>query len=84
MYGKLDATTFRIQENVHNKGMIVDGSTVVVGSQNWSSEGVDTNRDASVVIKSADVAAYWEKIFLLDWNERTRCRSSRRRSPWCQ
>jgi hypothetical protein len=23
------------------------------------------------VIKSADVAAYWEKIFLLDWNERT-------------
>jgi hypothetical protein len=71
MYGKLDATTFRIQENVHNKGMIVDGSTVVVGSQNWSTEGVDTNRDASVVIKSADVAAYWEKIFLLDWNERT-------------
>jgi phosphatidylserine/phosphatidylglycerophosphate/cardiolipin synthase-like enzyme len=71
MFGKLDATTLRIQENVHNKGMIIDGSTVVVGSQNWSTEGVDTNRDASVAIKSADVAAYWEKIFLLDWNERT-------------
>jgi hypothetical protein len=23
------------------------------------------------VIKNAEVAAYWEKIFLLDWNERT-------------
>ena len=71
MYGKLDATNIRLQDNVHNKGMIIDGATVVVGSQNWSTEGVDTNRDASVVIKSKAIAAYWEQIFLLDWNERT-------------
>jgi phosphatidylserine/phosphatidylglycerophosphate/cardiolipin synthase-like enzyme len=37
--------------------MIIDGSVVVVGSQNWCTEGVDTNRDASVVIKNAAVAA---------------------------
>jgi phosphatidylserine/phosphatidylglycerophosphate/cardiolipin synthase-like enzyme len=71
MYGKLDATSFRLQDNVHNKGMIIDGKTVVIGSQNWSTEGVDTNRDASVVIQSAAIAAYWKQIFLLDWNERT-------------
>jgi hypothetical protein len=71
MFGKLDATTVRLQDNVHNKGMIIDSSVVVVGSQNWSTEGVDTNRDASVVIKNTAIAAYWEQIFLLDWNERT-------------
>jgi hypothetical protein len=71
MYGKLDATTIRLQDNVHNKGMIIDGATTVVGSQNWSTEGVDTNRDASVVIKSTDIAAYWQQIFLMDWNDRT-------------
>jgi hypothetical protein len=72
MFGNMDATEIRLQENVHNKGMIIDSSIAVVGSQNWSTEGVDTNRDASVVIKSADVAKYWEQIFLLDWNNRTR------------
>jgi phosphatidylserine/phosphatidylglycerophosphate/cardiolipin synthase-like enzyme len=72
MFGNMDATEIRLQENVHNKGMIIDSSITVIGSQNWSTEGVDTNRDASVVIKSADVAQYWEQIFLLDWNSRTR------------
>jgi len=32
----------------------------------------DGTSDASVVIKSADIAQYWEQIFLLDWNNRTR------------
>jgi PLD-like domain len=72
MFGNMDTTEIRLQENVHNKGMIIDSSITVVGSQNWSTEGVDTNRDASVVIKSADIAKYWEQIFLLDWNNRTR------------
>lgn len=72
MFGNMDATEIRLQENVHNKGMIIDSSITVIGSQNWSTEGVDTNRDASVVIKSADIAQYWEQIFLLDWNNRTR------------
>jgi phosphatidylserine/phosphatidylglycerophosphate/cardiolipin synthase-like enzyme len=72
MFGNIDATTIRLQENVHNKGMIIDSSVTVIGSQNWSTEGVDTNRDASVVIKSSSVAQYWEKLFLLDWSSRSR------------
>jgi hypothetical protein len=72
MFGALDATGIRLQENVHNKGIIIDSSITVVGSQNWSTEGVDTNRDASVVIRSADIASYWEQIFLVDWNSRTK------------
>jgi PLD-like domain len=72
MFGGIDATVIRLQENVHNKGMIIDSAITVVGSQNWSTEGVDTNRDASVVIKNADIAKYWEQIFLIDWNDRSR------------
>jgi hypothetical protein len=40
---------------------------VVIGSQNWSTEGVDSNRDASVSIKHPPMAAYWAGIFDNDW-----------------
>ena len=58
----------RIQNRVHNKGIVVDSAIVVVGSQNWSGEGVTTNRDASVIIHNAAAAQYWAKIFDHDWN----------------
>jgi phosphatidylserine/phosphatidylglycerophosphate/cardiolipin synthase-like enzyme len=51
--------------------MIIDNHTVVIGSQNWSTEGVDTNRDASVVITNPDMVPYWEAIFLSDWQAMT-------------
>lgn len=66
--GGLEGTMIRRQDHVHNKGMLIDGRMVVVGSQNWSTEGVDTNRDASVVIESASMASYWSEIFESDWN----------------
>ncbi len=58
----------RIQNNVHNKGFVFDHKKVVVSSMNWSGEGVLSNRDAGVVIDNATAAAYYEKIFLDDWN----------------
>ncbi|HWX32264.1 MAG TPA: phospholipase D-like domain-containing protein [Steroidobacteraceae bacterium] len=39
---------FRFQPACHNKAIIVDGKTVMFGSHNWSSEGIKTNRDASL------------------------------------
>jgi hypothetical protein len=44
------------------QGGIVHSSVVVVGSQNWSAQGVAQNRDASVIIHSAEAAKYWEQI----------------------
>jgi phosphatidylserine/phosphatidylglycerophosphate/cardiolipin synthase-like enzyme len=57
----------RIQRNVHNKGIVVDSETVVVSSQNWSADGTGPNRDAGLIIYSADAAKYFESIFLHDW-----------------
>jgi len=69
--GGLDGTKILRQAHVHNKGMIIDDHTVVIGSQNWSTEGVDTNRDASVVIRNPEMVTYWAGIFSSDWQSMT-------------
>jgi hypothetical protein len=67
----IDAALIKIQNNLHNKGIIVDSSVVMIGSQNWSPPGVTTNRDASLVIENTEAAQYWESIFLHDWTNMT-------------
>jgi hypothetical protein len=62
------ASSVKIQNNVHNKGIIVDTQQVLVSSQNWSTDGTLYNRDAGLIIGHPDAAAYFEKIFLHDWN----------------
>ncbi|HTA15204.1 MAG TPA: phospholipase D-like domain-containing protein [Solirubrobacteraceae bacterium] len=57
----------KIQNNVHNKGIIVDGKRVLVSSQNWSTDGTLYNRDAGIIIDSEPAALYFQKIFLHDW-----------------
>jgi phosphatidylserine/phosphatidylglycerophosphate/cardiolipin synthase-like enzyme len=61
------AGSVKLQNNVHNKGAIVDGRAVLVSSQNWSSAGTLHNRDAGVIVENAQVAAYFEQIFQHDW-----------------
>jgi phosphatidylserine/phosphatidylglycerophosphate/cardiolipin synthase-like enzyme len=63
----IDLSQVRIQASVHNKGMIVDGEIAVVGSQNWSEDGVSNNRDATLIIHNAEAAQYWNGIFMHDW-----------------
>ena len=58
----------KIQNNVHNKGIVVDGTTVLVSSQNWSTDGTLYNRDAGVIIYNETAAQYFQQIFLHDWN----------------
>ncbi len=58
----------KIQNGVHNKGFVIDGAKVALGSQNWSGDGVLRNRDASVIIESPTAAKYYEDIFLHDWD----------------
>lgn len=66
----------RIQSNVHNKGIVVDTATSVISSQNWSPAGTETNRDAGLLIRSTDLAAYLERIFLHDWEHLAQARVS--------
>ena len=58
----------KIQNNVHNKGVVVDGVRTLVSSQNWSTAGALQNRDAGVIIDDEHVAQYFGAIFLHDWD----------------
>ncbi|HEX8138518.1 MAG TPA: M36 family metallopeptidase [Pyrinomonadaceae bacterium] len=59
----------RRQYQCHNKGIIIDDKTVVVGSHNWTGQGATENRDASLIFyDDPEIAAYFKKIFMYDWN----------------
>lgn len=60
------------QGNVHNKGIVADGKRVLVSSQNWSGDGFLRNRDAGLIVDHPEIAAYYERVFLDDLNERTK------------
>jgi phosphatidylserine/phosphatidylglycerophosphate/cardiolipin synthase-like enzyme len=52
---------------IHNKGMIIDGTLTLISSINWNENSVMRNREAAVLIKSADVGRYYEELFESDW-----------------
>jgi hypothetical protein len=62
-----DLTQVRIQQGVHNKGIVRDATDVLISSENWSGDGVLRNRDAGVVISHPGIARYFQQIFVHDW-----------------
>jgi hypothetical protein len=64
----IPASVLRRQANVHNKGIVVDGQVVMVSSQNWSADGTLRNRDAGLIIRHEEAAAYFQQIFMHDWD----------------
>lgn len=63
-----DMDSFRVQKGCHTKGIIVDRKRVLLGSQNWSNDGVSVNRDASLLFDDEPLAKYFAEIFDYDWN----------------
>lgn len=60
---------FRRQTSkIHNKGILIDGKIAVVGSNNWSSDGTQYNRDTSLVFFSRSITKYFTEVFLFDWD----------------
>jgi phosphatidylserine/phosphatidylglycerophosphate/cardiolipin synthase-like enzyme len=64
-----DMDRVRVQVNCHTKGIIIDSETVLIGSHNWTNQGVQANRDASLLIRRPEIAQYYERIFLHDWDK---------------
>ena len=64
----LDTDLVKVQKKCHTKGIIADAKQVILGSQNLTSAGSLFNRDASLLVRDPEVAAYFEKIFLFDWD----------------
>jgi len=53
---------------IHNKGMIIDTETVLIGSINWNENAPLFNREVAVLLRHPDVGAYFTKVFDYDWN----------------
>jgi len=62
----------RMQAGCHTKGIIVDSKTVLLGSHNFTNQGVSVNRDASLLITNDGIAKYYERVFLHDWENLAR------------
>ena len=53
---------------LHNKGAIIDGSSVLVGSMNWGSSAALRNREMGVLIHHDGLASDYSASFEEDWN----------------
>ena len=53
---------------LHNKGAIIDGESVLVGSMNWGSSASLRNREMGVLIHHDGLAAEYLASFEEDWN----------------
>lgn len=58
--------------HLHNKLIIIDNEAVLISSQNWSTQAVTKNREAGLIIRYPELAAYYAKIFELDWSTAVR------------
>jgi hypothetical protein len=66
----IPAACVKLLGGCHNKGIVADKKVVMVSSQNYSADGVRFNRDAGLIIRHPDVAAYFAEIFEHDWDNR--------------
>ncbi len=53
---------------IHNKGMIIDNTTVLISSINWNEQSVRKNREAGILLENKEAATYYATVFLSDWN----------------
>ena len=51
----------------HNKLIVRDGRSVLIGSQNWSDTAIGKNREASLLVDYPALAARYDAIFRSDW-----------------
>lgn len=67
-----DMKRVRMQSGCHTKGIIVDSETILLGSHNVTNQGVQVNRDASLLLRHKGIARYYERVFLHDWDHLAR------------
>ena len=54
-------------DRVHNKGVLVDGRAVFVGSMNWAHGSATENREVGVIVEGRELAGAFEASLLADW-----------------
>lgn len=52
-----------LKTTTHDKLLIIDDETVVIGSHNWGYSALTRNNEASVMIKDKEIAEYYKNYF---------------------
>ena len=69
--GDVEAILMSENETVnklHNKGVIIDGESVLISSINWGDNSILRNREMGLIIHSQQVTAPFTESFWEDWN----------------
>lgn len=53
---------------MHNKVAIIDQTTVISGSYNWSDAAENTNRENMIIMRNSNLASTYESNFQSIWN----------------
>ena len=53
---------------LHTKYAVIDGEYTIITSENWTSSSFEGNRGWGAIIRSQDVASYYESVFNGDFN----------------
>lgn len=57
----------------HAKMAVIDSRIVIIGSTNWNYYAIEENNEASVLLRSEEIARAYERYFQGIWQESTEC-----------
>ena len=58
-----------LQKTTHNKIVIIDENTILIGSTNWTEKSIGHANEANVVIKDKEVTEYFQEYFDRLWKD---------------
>ncbi len=67
--GGISIKTENYAGKMHSKSVIVDDKYVIIGSMNFSNSGENKNDENLVVIRSSEMAKFYKKNFLYQWDK---------------
>jgi len=56
-----------LKQTTHDKMVIIDNETVILGSHNWGYSAFENNNEASVMIKDKEITKYYKNYFESLW-----------------
>lgn len=65
-----------LQKTTHNKIVIIDENTILIGSTNWTEKSIGHANEANVVIKDKEVTEYFQEYFDRLWKDSSKDISS--------
>ena len=64
------------QKTTHNKIVLIDQNTILIGSTNWTEKSIGYANEANVVIKDKEVTEYFQEYFDRLWKDSSKDISS--------